>query len=71
MDYHFQGKTDIALEYKLTDEFIQQQIIMPLRSQDAVLVKLIIDSYDTQQKHISTGTIEWQVKRWDKVKTKI
>lgn len=71
MDYHFQGKTEIAFEYKLDNKFIQQHIILPLQSQDAVLIKLIIHSYDKQQKHISTGTIEWQVKRWDKVKTKL
>ena len=71
MEYHFQGKTDISFEYKLTGEFIRQHIILPLQSHDAILVKLIIDSYDAQQKHISTGTIEWQVKRWDNVKTKV
>jgi hypothetical protein len=71
MDYHFQGKTDITFDFKLDNSFISQNICAPLQTQEAVFIKLIIEGYDTQQKHISTGTIEWQVKRWDNVKTKI
>lgn len=71
MDYHYQGKTDISFDFLLENDLVITQILDPLKTQEAVFVKLIINGFDSAKKHVCTGTIEWQVKRWASVKTKI
>ncbi len=70
MDYHFQGKMDAFAEFKTSDEWFQQQIILPLKTQDAVIVPCEIKIHDVKGNHISTGKVFWQIKDWTKVKTK-
>ena len=70
MDYHFQGKMDAFAEFKTSDEWFQQQIILPLKTQDAVIVPCEIKIHDIKGNHISTGKVFWQIKAWTKVKTK-
>lgn len=70
MDYHFQGKMDAFAEFKTSDEWFQQQIILPLKTQDAVIVPCEIKIHDVKGNHISTGKVFWQIKAWTKVKTK-
>ena len=70
MDYHYQGKMDALAEFRTSDEWFQQQIILPLRTQDAVIVPCEIKIHDVKGNHITTGKVFWQIKAWTKVKTK-
>ena len=72
MEYYYQGKTGVTATYTIDDSWIEEEkIIHPLKSEDAVTVMLEIESHDTKNNHISTGFIEWQVKDWQKVRTKL
>ncbi len=71
MDYHYQGKMNAYAEFSISPEWIDQQIITPLKSQDAVIVPCEVKIHDAQGNHLTTGKIFWQIKDWSKVKTKV
>ncbi len=70
MTYHYQAKEDVTAELHFPSNDFQRQVKTPLESQDAVFVEMIVEVYDIQKNHISTGKVNWQIKKWDKVKTK-
>jgi hypothetical protein len=70
MDYHYQGKMDAFAEFRTSDEWFQQKIILPLQSQDAVVVPCEIKIHDVKGNHLTTGKVFWQIKDWQKVRTK-
>lgn len=71
MDYHYQGKMDSYAQFSISQEWLNENIITPLKSQDAVIVPCEVKIHDAQGNHLTTGKIFWQIKSWDKVKTKI
>ena len=70
MDYHYQGKMDAYAEFRTSDEWFQQQIILPLKSRESVIVPCVIKIHDVKGNHLTTGKVFWQIKDWEKVKTK-
>ena len=70
MDYHHQGKMNAYAYFQLTDEWLEQEVINPLKEKDSVVVKCEVKIHDAQDNHLTTGQIYWQVKNWSKVKTK-
>ena len=70
MDYHYQGKMDGFAEFRTSEEWYLQQIILPLESQEAVIVPCEIKIHDAKGNHLTTGRVFWQIKDWQKVKTK-
>ncbi len=71
MDYHYQGKMDAYAEYRLEDAWMEKEIYEPLKTQDAVVLPFEIKIYDENKNHLTTGKIFWQIKEWEKVKTKV
>lgn len=71
MDYHYQGKMDGTATYSITDEAIRQQILEPLKTQDAVVIVCEVRIHDRAGNHLTTGKVHWQIKDWQKVKTKL
>ncbi len=71
MTYHYQAKMKVQSTCMLTKEFIRNEIIEPLRISDSIFKELTVDVFDTQKNHICTGLINWQIKKWEKVQTKI
>ena len=71
MDYHYQGKLNAYAEFSISKEWIDQNIITPLKSQDAVVVPCEVKIHDEKGNHLTTGKIFWQIKDWSKVKTKV
>jgi hypothetical protein len=71
MTYHYQAKMDVETTFSLAPEFIQNEIEAPLKSSDSVFKELTVNVYDVHRNHICTGVINWQIKKWEKVKTKI
>jgi acyl-coenzyme A thioesterase PaaI-like protein len=69
MVYHYQGKTAVIAACELSNETIQKEISDPLKTQDATYLTMMVETYDEQRNHISTGKIVWQIKKWDKVKS--
>ena len=70
MDYFYQGKMDAYAYFELTEEWLNEQAINPLKTKDAVVVKCEVKIHDIKDNHLTTGNIFWQVKNWSKVKTK-
>lgn len=71
MEYYYQGKTGITANYTLDDEWLEKKIVHPLKIEDAVTVVMEVESHDIKNNHICTGFVEWQVKDWKKVRTKV
>ncbi|HMT27763.1 MAG TPA: DUF4442 domain-containing protein [Bacteroidia bacterium] len=70
LEYHYQAKMNVSAEFNISDEFIEQKIYGPLLSTDAVFLELEIKIHDNQSNHICTGFVNWQIKKWEKVKGK-
>lgn len=71
MKYHYQAKMAATATFKMTKEELQAQVITPLESAEKTYIRCEILCYDDQGNHVCTGYTNWQVKRWDKVKTKL
>lgn len=69
MTYHYQAKKDVTAMGKIEHQEINSKILDPLKNQDSVFYLMIIEVYDTEKNHISTAEINWQLKKWNKVKT--
>jgi acyl-coenzyme A thioesterase PaaI-like protein len=70
MTYHYQGKMDVVAAFKMSQDWVDKEIVEPLKTADAIYKQLQVDVYDTQQNHICSGLINWQIKAWNNVKTK-
>jgi hypothetical protein len=71
MDYHYQGKQDAFAEFTISNEWLEQSIYNPLKTQDAIVIVCEVKIHDAAGNHLTTGKVFWQVKDWTKVKTKI
>lgn len=71
MEYHYQAKMDIYSMFKISEEWLKENIYEPLESSDSVSVACDVKIHDKAENHISTGKIIWQIKSWEKVKTKV
>lgn len=70
MQYHYQARMDVIARFELTEDWLKEHIIKPLETQDSTLIEMIVEVKDTDKNHVCTGTTTWQVKKWDKVRTK-
>ena len=71
MDYHYQGKSDAHSTYEITPERLQKEVEEPLKSTDSVIFICEPKIIDARGNHLATGKVYWQVKSWDKVRTKL
>jgi hypothetical protein len=70
MDYFYQAKESAFATFSLTDDWMKSEIFIPLENTDSVLIKPEVIIKDKEGRHLCTGTVEWQIKSWQKVKTK-
>ncbi len=70
MQYHYQAKLDTIVTFELTNEWLTSNVTKPLEEQEAVVINCEVKSHDLEGNHLTTGNIFWQVKPWNKVKTK-
>lgn len=71
MEYYYQAKSGVTATYSLDNDWLKSMVINPLKDNDAVTVTLEVETHDAKSNHICTGFIEWQVKDWKKVRTKL
>lgn len=69
MTYHYQAKTAVRIQWGITQEELEKNILEPLRYEEAIFREFKAEVYDLEGNHICTGTINWQLKSWKKVKT--
>ena len=70
MNYHYQGKMDATAEFIISKEWLNDNVVKPLQTQEAVVVPCEVKIHDVKGNHLTTGIIFWQFKEWAKVKTK-
>lgn len=70
MNYHYQGKMDAFAQFSISQQWMEDNIFTPLKSKESVLVPCEIRIHDCEGNHLTTGNVFWQVKDWNKVKTK-
>ena len=71
MDYHYQAKMDTIVTFEISEEWLQKEVIEPLKTQESIIVCCEPTAHDTAGNHLTTGHIYWQIKDWTKVKTKL
>lgn len=71
VDYVYQAKDRIVSESDLPEERLQREIIDPLRQQEAVSIRMESRISDVRGNRIATAVTTWQIKGWDRVRTKI
>ncbi|HRN36757.1 MAG TPA: DUF4442 domain-containing protein [Flavobacteriales bacterium] len=71
MEYHYQAKSGAYAEYAPSAEELETRVAGPLRAGQAVLHEAEVRVCDSQGKHVATGRITWQMKPWDKVRTRV
>jgi len=71
VNYHYQCKTDALAKFEINKQWLDQTIIEPLREKDSVLIPCEIKTFDTKGNLVCTATVNWQIKDWEKVKTKV
>lgn len=71
MTYHYQAKTEVYVKFKISKQQIEEEILTPLKTQDAVFKEFPVEVYDAKNNHICTGLINWQIKAWKNVKMKV
>lgn len=71
MDYHYQGKMEAYASFEVSEAWLDEHIYEPLRSKEAVVVICTVKIHDRDGNHLTTGQVYWQVKSWDKVRTKV
>lgn len=71
MQYHYQGKMNAIAKYSISEEWLREKVLDPLKKEDVVYVLCEVKTYDAKGNHLCTGTTEWQVKNWNKVSLKV
>jgi acyl-coenzyme A thioesterase PaaI-like protein len=68
--YHYQAKMDVVTSVKLEKSLLEEKILGPLQTEDAVLFENTVEVYDLLANHICTAQVQWQVKKWEKVRSR-
>jgi len=69
IDYHYQARQPVRAQFELDPAWLEEKILAPLKLAPKVSVPCTIELYDEEQHHIATGTVHWQLKLWQEVKT--
>ncbi len=71
INYHYQAKKSCFSKAEISPEWLEKNVIAPLKNNDKITVIHEVKTYDTDQNHICTALISWQIKLWSAVKTKL
>ena len=69
--YIYQAKSAVSCRLELDERFVRQEILEPLLTQDSVFVDMKTQITDENDQLICETTTRWQIKSWEKVKTKV
>jgi acyl-coenzyme A thioesterase PaaI-like protein len=70
MDYLYQGKMSATAEFTISEEWLKEKVYEPLAKQEAIVIPCEVKIHDSKGNHLTTGKVFWQIKDWNKVKTK-
>ena len=69
IDYLYQGKMDAYARFELSDDWVQSNVLDPLKTSESVLVDCEINIFDKNENHLTKGVVTWQIKDWSRVRT--
>lgn len=71
IDYHYQGKMDAFASFEITPTWLNDHIYQPLQNKESTVVTCEVKIHDINSNQLTTGKVFWQIKDWQKVKTKV
>ncbi|MDB9964048.1 DUF4442 domain-containing protein [Vicingaceae bacterium] len=71
VSYKYQGKTDAFATFTIDEDDFKSNVLQPLKSEGVVYKKCTIEVHDSNKKLLCVATTNWQIKTWNKVKTKV
>lgn len=71
VDYSYQAKEEIFAESQMSDELLNQKVIEPLRESELTSIVMETVVRDGSGNEVAIAHTTWQIKRWDKVRTKV
>ncbi len=71
IEYKYQAKKPVVSECRLPSSRIQKDILQPLQRETTVDIVLESRVTDTDDNLVAVAHTTWQIKRWDKVRTKV
>jgi len=70
VEYKYQGKMNGIASFDISDEDFQNEVYKPIEKEELVYKKCLIKVHDEKGNLLCNATTNWQIKKWDKVKTK-
>ncbi len=70
-EYHYQAKMDAIASFGMSEEVLRDKVLDPLEKEGIADINCTIELKGKDGTHFSTVTTIWQVKDWEKVKTKV
>lgn len=71
VEYNYQAKERIFSESRVSAEQLRQKVLVPLQQLESTSIVMESRVVDTSGNEIATAHTTWQVKRWDRVRTKV
>ncbi len=71
MEYHYQARSAATASFGISEEDIEQKVLDPLSSSGSVELECVVPVHDDKENHLCTAHITWQIKSWEKVRTKV
>ncbi|GJM27968.1 MAG: hypothetical protein DHS20C17_06030 [Cyclobacteriaceae bacterium] len=71
IQYLYQGKMDATAEFRISNTWINDRIIQPLTHTESVVVPCEIKIHDLNGNQLTLTTVYWQIKSWERVKTRV
>lgn len=71
VDYSYQAKEEIFAEATISDQRLRQEVIQPLQESESISIVIETLVRDSSGNEIAIAHTTWQIKRWDKVRTKL
>ncbi|NNC82105.1 MAG: DUF4442 domain-containing protein [Flavobacteriales bacterium] len=70
VEYHYQARSKVTASFGMSAEEFDRKVKAPLERDGLLLDEFSVKLYDVDQNLVATGTMEWQLKDWKKVKSK-
>jgi hypothetical protein len=71
MEYHYQGKSAAYASFQIQPDWWETDVIQPIEKEGLINLPCEVKIIDADKNHLATGTAYWQIKSWEKVKTKV
>ena len=70
MEFFYQARQDVTAFFEVSEEWMKQHVTEPLEREGLTEVTCEIRMKDREGNHLCTGPVSWQIKDWQKVRTK-